>query len=133
MNLWGTGPFDNDAAKAFADEVLQDGDYALAEAFDVVLDADMDYVEAEEGFRVVAAAEILAAVLTDGTSRLVDAGLRGWVQNADASALAALKTSARNALKRVLSDQSELDDLWEESSDAEAWRSEVERLRAALD
>lgn len=133
MNLWGTGPFDNDAAKAFADEVLQDGDYALAEAFDVVLDADMDYVEAEEGFRVVAAAEILAAVLTDDTSRLVDAGLRGWVQNADASALAALKTSARNALKWVLSDQSELGDLWEESSDAEAWRSEVERLRAALD
>lgn len=133
MNLWGTGPFDNDAAKAFVDEVLQDGDYALAEAFDVVLDADMDFIEAEEGFRVVAAAEILAAVLTDGTSRLVDAGLRGWVQNADASALAALKTSARNALKRVLSDQSELDDLWEESSDAEAWRSEVERLRAALD
>lgn len=132
MNLWGTGPFDNDAAKAFADEVQHDGDYALAEAFDVVLDADLDFIEAEEGFRVVAAAEILAAVLTDDTSRLVDAGLRGWVQNADANALAPLNTSARNALKRVLSDESELADLWEESSDAQAWRSEVERLREAL-
>lgn len=132
MNLWGTGPFDNDAAKAFVDEVLQDGDYALAEAFDVVLDADMDYVEAEEGFRVVAAAEILAAVLTDDTSRLVDAGLRGWVQNADADALASLKTSARNALKRVLSGESELPDLWEDEADAQAWREHTEALHAAL-
>ena len=129
MNVWGTGPFDNDAAKAFADEVQHDGDYALAEAFDVVLDPDMDYVEAEEGFRAVAAAEILVAALTQDTSRLTDAGLRVWVQNADANALAALKTSARNALKRVLSDQSELPDLWEDEEDLQAWQAEIERLR----
>ncbi len=132
MNLWGTGPLDNDAAKDFVNEALHDGDYALAEAFDVVLDPDMDFIEAEEGFRAVAAAEILVAALTQDTSRLTDAGLRVWVQNADANALAALKTSARNALKRVPSDQSELPDLWEDEEDLQAWQAEIERLRGQL-
>ena len=132
MNLWGTGPFDNDSGKAFIDEVLQDGDYALAEPFDVVLDADMDFIEAEEGQRVMAAAEILNAVLTGDTSRLVDAELRGWVQGADASALASLKTSARNALARVMGEQSDLPGLWEDGEDAEVWLGEAQRLRQAL-
>lgn len=132
MNLWGTGPFDNDSGKAFIDEVLQDGDYALAEAFDVVLDADMDFIEAEEGQRVMAAAEILNAVLTGDTSRLVDAELRGWVQQADAPALASLKTSARNALARVMGEQSDLSGLWEDGEDAEVWLGEAQRLRQAL-
>lgn len=132
MNLWGTGPFDNDSGKAFIDEVLQDGDYALAEAFDVVLDADMDFIEAEEGQRVMAAAEILNAVLTGDTSRLVDAELRGWVQQADASALASLKTSARNALARVMGEQSDLPGLWEDGEDGEVWLGEAQRLRQAL-
>lgn len=132
MNLWGTGPFDNDSGKAFIDEVLQDGDYALAEAFDVVLDADMDFIEAEEGQRVMAAAEILNAALTGDTSRLVDAELRGWVQGADAPALASLKTSARNALARVMGEQSDLPGLWEDGEDAEVWLGEAQRLRQAL-
>ena len=132
MNFWGSGPFDNDSGKAFFDEVRQDGDYALAEAFDVVLDADMDYVEAEEAWRVLAAAEVLRSVLTGDTSRLVDAGLRDWVQNADPVALEPLRTSARNALKRVLSAESELPDLWEDDADAQAWREETEALYAAL-
>ena len=132
MNFWGSGPFDNDSGKAFIDEVRQDGDYALAEAFDVVLDADMDYVEAEEAWRVLAAAEVLRSVLTGDTSRLVDAGLRDWVQNADPVALEPLRTSARNALKRVLSAESELPDLWEDDADAQAWREETEALYAAL-
>ena len=133
MNLWGTGPFDNDSGKAFIGEVLQDGDYALAEAFDVVLDPDMDFIEAEEGWRVLAAAEVLRSALTGDTARIVDAGLRDWVQNADASALEPLRTSARNALKRVLSSASELPDLWEDEADAQTWHEDTEALFAALD
>lgn len=132
MNLWGTGPFDNDAGQAFVQEVLQDGAYALQEAFDVVLDPDMDWIEAEEGWRVLAAAEVLQAVLEGDTSRLMDAGLRSWVQAADVADLAPLRTTARNAVGRVLSLQSELPGLWEDEADAQAWRAEAERLRAAL-
>ncbi|WP_291425391.1 DUF4259 domain-containing protein [Deinococcus sp.] len=129
MKIWDTGPFDNDAAKDFVEEVMQDGDYALGEAFDVVLDADMDFIEAEEGCRVVAAAEILSAVLAGDTSRITDAGLRVWVQQADPQAVEPLRTSARNALQRVLGPGSELPDLWDEPGDATAWSAGVQQLR----
>lgn len=132
MNLWGTGPFDNDSGKAFIEEVRQDGAYALQEAFDVVLDPDMDWIEAEEGWRVLAAAEVLRTALSGDTSRVVDAGLRAWVQQADVADLAPLRTSARSAVRRVLSQESELPGLWEDEADAQAWRTGAEQLRDAL-
>ena len=132
MNLWGTGPFDNDTGQAFIQEAFQDGAYALQEAFDVGLDPDMDWIEAEEGWRVLAAAEVLRAVLKGDTSRLVDAGLRAWVQDVNADELAPLQTSARHAVKRVLGSESELPDLWEDEADAQAWRTGAEQLLAAL-
>ena len=111
---------------------MQDGAYALAEAFDVALDPDNDHLEAEEGHRAVAAAETLAAVLTGDTSALTDAALRAWVQNADAAELDHLRGHALEALERVLGPGSELPDLWEDSEDADAWREDIQRLRAAL-
>ncbi|AWT35733.1 hypothetical protein GCM10008956_05620 [Deinococcus arenae] len=132
MSAWGVGPFQNEAAAGYAAEIVQDGAYALAEAFDVALDPDNDYLEAEEGHRAVAAAETLAAVLTGDTSALTDAALRAWVQNTDAAELSHLRPHAMEALERVLGPGSELPDLWEDSEDADAWREDIQRLRAAL-
>ncbi|MBZ9712925.1 DUF4259 domain-containing protein [Deinococcus multiflagellatus] len=132
MTVWGTGSLENEHAAAFVAEVVQDGAYALAEAFDVALDPDNDLLDAEEGHRALAAAEILAAVLTGDTASLTDAGLRAWVQGVNPAELAPLREVAREALDRVLGPGSELPDLWEESDDAEAWREDVQRLRAEL-
>lgn len=132
MNVWGVGSFDNDAGAAFAHEVTQDGAFALAEAFDVALDPDTDFLAAEEGHRAMAAAEILAAVLTGETSAITDAGLRVWVQGAPRGDLLPLRDVAREALARVLGPDSELPDLWEDTADAQAWRESVTRLRQAL-
>lgn len=136
MRSWGTGSFDNDSAKEFTAEVVQDGEFALREAFEVVLDPDMDYVEAEEGARAVAAAEILVAVLTGETATVTDAALRHWVQNADRSAdqmsLTNLRELAGEALDRVLAPESELPDLWEDEAGYTSWLAGMQRLRAAL-
>ncbi|GAA5500916.1 hypothetical protein Dxin01_00644 [Deinococcus xinjiangensis] len=132
MNVWGTGAFDNDSGKEFIDEVVQDGPYALREAFEVALDPDTDDLAAEEGHRALAAAEILVAVLGGDTSKITDAGLRAWVQGADAAQLAPLRPLAAEALDRVLGPQSELPDLWEDTEDARAWQAEVGRIRAQL-
>lgn len=132
MNLWGTGPFENEVGAAFAQEVVQDGAFALAEAFDVALDPDGDFLAAEEGWRALAAAEVLAAALTGETAGLADAGLRAWVAGADPAALEPLREPAQEALARVLAPGSELPDQWESSEDADAWLTNVERLRSAL-
>lgn len=132
MSAWGVGPFQNEAAAEYAAEIVQDGAYALAEAFDVALDPDNDYLEAEEGHRAVAAAETLAAVLTGDTAALTDAALRAWVQGTDPTELTHLREHALEALDRVLGPGSELPDLWEDSEDADAWQGDIQRLRAAL-
>ena len=132
MGTWGLGSFDNDSAADFVREVLQDGDFALREAFEVILDPDMDYVEVEEGVRAIAAAEILAAVLSGDTSKITDAGLRTWVQDSDKSSLANLRELAAEALGRILAPDSELPELWEESEEYSTWLSDVQRLRLSL-
>lgn len=132
MNIWGIGSFENEVGAAFAQEVAQDGAFALAEAFDVALDPDTDFLAAEEGHRTLAAAEVLAAALTGETENVTDAGLRAWLEGAHPADLEPLRDLAREALGRVLGPDSELPDLWADEQDAEAWREDVERLRAAL-
>ncbi|MFC4453367.1 DUF4259 domain-containing protein [Deinococcus sonorensis] len=132
MNVWGTGAFDNDSAAAYASEVVSDGLPALQEAFEVVLDPDTDFIEAEEGARAVAAAQILQVHLSGDTAPLTDAALRSWLAEQPAGSLAGLHEVAAEALERVLGPQSELPDLWEEAEDGQAWRGTVEGLRAGL-
>lgn len=132
MAIWGYGSFDNDSARDFTVEVVQDGEVALREAFEVVLDLDVDYVEVEEGARALAAAEILAVVLMGDTSKITDAGLRDWVQNADQTSLANLRELASEALGRVLAPDSELPEQWQDTADSGAWLSDVQRLRSTL-
>ncbi|MFE0449683.1 DUF4259 domain-containing protein [Streptomyces sp. NPDC058914] len=44
-----------------------------------------------------------------------------------------LRPLAVEALDRVLADESELSDLWEESDDGRAWQGSIGRLRQVLD
>ena len=133
MDIWGTGPFENEAGAAFADEVVQDGEFALSEAFDVALDPDTDFLAAEEGHRTLAAAEILAAVLDGDTQNIVSARLRSWVQEADAVDLAPLRDVARDAVGRVVGPESELPDQWAENADADEWLGTVQSLQMRLE
>ncbi|WP_034384431.1 DUF4259 domain-containing protein [Deinococcus sp. YIM 77859] len=132
MNVWGTGSFENEVGAAFAQEVVEDGAFALAEAFDVALDPDTDFLAAEEGHRVLAAAEILAAALTGEMAGITNAPLRTWLASVNPAELQPLRELARAAVTRVLGPDSELPDLWANREDAEAWQAEVERLLTAL-
>lgn len=133
MDIWGTGPFENEAGAAFADEVVQDGAFALAEAFDVALDPDTDFLAAEEGHRTLAAAEILAAALDGDTQNIVSARLRAWVQEADQTDLLPLRDVGRDAVDRVLGPDSEVPDLWADNAEADEWTGAAQTLRARLD
>ncbi|CAM3213308.1 DUF4259 domain-containing protein [Deinococcus saxicola] len=124
---------ENETGAAYGDEVVQDGAFALAEAFDVALDPDTDFLAAEEGHRTLAAAEILAAVLDGETHNITNAGLRAWIQEADPADLAHLQELAQEAVARVLGPDSELPDQWADSADADEWMSGVQTLRARLE
>ncbi|WP_407538499.1 DUF4259 domain-containing protein [Deinococcus radiomollis] len=138
MESWGTGSFENDAATAFIQEVLEDGSVAIEEALEVALDPDVTDLAAEEGARAVAAAEIVQIHLSGDTAQVTDAGLRAWLAELDEGELSELQSLALEALERVLGPGSELPELWaddpsETSRDAADWRTEMQRLRAGLE
>lgn len=132
MNTWGTAAFDNDAAKMFVQEVLEDGAFALQEAWEVVLDPDTDFVAEEEGARAVAAAEILAAHISGDTATIFDAALRDWLGSLEAGELEPMRELASESLERVAGPNSDLPEFWAEAEDGEVWTGNVARLREVL-
>ncbi len=133
MGTWGTGAFDNDMAADFVTEVIEDGPAALQEAFEVALDPDLDFLDADEAVRAIAAAESLLAALSKDTQYIPDAELADYLLSQDSADLASLKPLAVAALTRTLAPDSEILDLWEDSADARAWRTGVARLSLGLD
>lgn len=132
MHTWGAGSFENEAATAFGREVVEDGVYALQEAFAVALDPDMQYLELEDGQRAVCAAEILRAVLSGHAASLPEAELRAWAEAQAPAELTPLRDLAREALERVVGPDSELPDYFEASPHAADWRRHLQELRAGI-
>ena len=92
------------------------------EAFDALLES-RTAPEAPICDEALAAAECLAAlsgkVVADTPTEII-----AWASKEERRPTAALAQKARLCIDRILA-ESELKDLWEESDDAEKWKSEV--------
>jgi Domain of unknown function (DUF4259) len=132
MGAWGTGPFDNDDAGDFADAVAGRGDLAAIKSiFDQVLVAD--YVEAPLAWEAVAGADIMAMLAGQPRNKTdYPESIQKWSKNAARAPSADEKEKARRALDRILSPQSELLELWEDSDDLEAWKASLEDIKRRL-
>lgn len=128
MGTWGMGSFENDAASDWAYDVVErDSPAFLTETFQ---QAEVDYLEGPEGECIVAASEVVLALLGAGSEALPDE-LADWVGNRSEIDAAPFRNLCLAALDRVLGEGSELLDLWKEAGgdDYEAWRANVESLR----
>lgn len=130
MATWGVGAFENDDARQFLAEVQEDGLFALEEAFDVVLDSEGE-LEAPEGARAVAAAALLAAILT-GEAGGVPQEARGWVVQQRPEGVESWRAPALSALDLVQSDASDLPAVWLERGQYDAWQTQLLALRERL-
>ena len=138
MGAWGHGSFENDTALDWVSELTErrgffvfkkaGGFSVLEKALEVVPDTPLD---ADAGSEALAAAEVIAALMGKGRDCLPKE-LAEWVSNAQPVDVEPLRTKALKALDAVLSEDSELRELWEESEDFEAWKSDVEGLRSLL-
>lgn len=131
MGTWDIGPFDNDTAADFSAQVdeaaAQDKAAVLLAAFREVTEADGDYLDSDLAAEAVAAAALVAAQCPGG-----DPVTTAYGPDEPIPALPAdLRPLAVAALDRVLGEDSELLELWEES-DGEEWKTGVLRLRAVL-
>ena len=134
MGAWSHEPFGNDTANDWAYELEETQDWSLVEAaFNTVLAPDANYIESDQGSEAVAAAEVLAQALGKGTqSDAYTEKVETWLKSVDAAPPDELRAKAKAALEKVLSDDSELKELWVESGEPEPWRNSVLALIAAV-
>lgn len=129
MGAWANGPFDNDDALDFIDDLAEaPGWRTVVQALHYVTKA-AGYLEAPEGSIAVAAAAIVAAAVGDVTilpdnHRELKAALGAPPEGAVAL--------ARSALARVVAPASELDELWQEGDDHDAWLAQIAVLQSTL-
>jgi hypothetical protein len=129
MGAWGYGSFENDDALDFIDELQETGDFGLVrEIFKTVL-SETEYLEAPEGCKGVAAAEIVAASLGHASEALqAQSEFFEWLTEMQPSFEAELIIQAREVLNRILAPDSELKELVEEGNNVEEWEIPVQQL-----
>lgn len=131
MTAWGTGPFDNDEAVDFAATLDDlDPEDRPAAIRDALADAaeETDYLDHDAGGAAVAAAALIAAQQPDGEPVDSTYGPKQAIPELP-DELCAL---AVQALTRVLADDSELNELWSESPDGDAWFTMIAQLAEVL-
>lgn len=135
MGTWGFGPFDNDTAADWAghlDEAAPAARPALVrEALTTVVKAT-GYLDADDAMSAIAAAAVIAGTRPDGPE--IDP-----TYGPDAETLADLRldpdldTLAAQALVRVMDEESEWRELWEEADEFDDARRVLDALLAAID
>lgn len=131
MGTWDVGPFENDMAADFAytlDETAPDKREDLVRATLSRTIQAQDYLESPEGAEAVAAAALIAAQCPGGEPISTSYG----PEEAFPTFADDLRPLAAEALDRVVAENSELADLWDETPHGREWRQGISRLRAVL-
>lgn len=133
MGAWGIGTFENDTACDFVDKVAEEGGLVILEqALDRVI-ASTTYLEAPDAAEGLAAADIVARLNgSPGDRTAYTAEIDAWVGRSKTMPSEALIDKARRSVARILTEPSELLELWQESRNYEAWKSSVEEVLRRL-
>ena len=131
MGTWGTGSLQNDGASDWVYDLESSSGFAfLEEALDTGLTPD--YLGASEAENAVAAAETVACLSGRPGPNLTES-LETWVRGQTQPLSAALRAKALAVVQRVQSAPSELLELWDDTDDLEAWRSDLAALGKRLE
>ena len=132
MGAWNYGVFDDDIAYALDDlreslEIITD----MEKYFDAVIGAE--YVEYDEGCYALVSAAVIDSVFNEKQYRCDDEDYFEWVKTLKAFDFTPLKQKAIAAIDAVLSDSSEIKELWEENKELySAWREDKISIRERL-
>ncbi|PZO38468.1 MAG: hypothetical protein DCF19_16215 [Pseudanabaena frigida] len=130
MGTWSVDSFGNDDACDWTYELAKANDLTpVEEAIDAVLNSGEDGVEAYEATEAIAAIEVIARLQGNwGDRSAYSERLDDWVEKNNLQPSVALKQKANLAIERILAEDSELNELWQESEEYEAWRASVTEL-----
>ncbi len=133
MGAWGTGIFDDDTAMDFLNELTDSNDplKLMKSALEDV--RAVQYLEYDGGQSALVASAITDAIL-NGTRHAVGIDeLDTLVTKYKGSDVSSLRSLASAAVRQVLSEGSELRELWAENvDDYPKWRENLESLASRL-
>jgi hypothetical protein len=130
MGAWGFDSFENDTACDWTCELEEaDGLEPVQEALDTVIESEEDYLDSDDACFAIAACEVIARLKGPGGQRdAYTESVDKWVEAHPIKPNKSLIAKANSALDRILGEDSELRELWEES-DYAAWMKCMEDLR----
>jgi len=130
MGAWGKGALENDDACDYADMIADGKDLSgLERTLDTAIQAGEDYLEVSDGAEALAAGEIVARLLgrpgalTPRTAKIDD-----WISGLKQAPGAPLVDKAVQAVTRVMTEPSELMEIWIDSDNFDDWQDGVEDL-----
>ena len=136
MGTWAVDAFGTDYAQDWAEDLRETSNLdAVEDTLDTALDTSTGELEAPFAAEALVAIEVLARLQGKGGERSDDsAAVDDWVdaRKAKARVRADLADKAGRAIERILSEQSELRELWAESEHYADWRASVEALRGRI-
>ena len=134
MGAWGVEAFDNDAANDWAYDLEDAADLNMVAAAIAEVEATAgDYLEQDTACRALAACEVIARMqgrpgYTNAYTEKVDR----WVAAHPTTPSTELVARAAACIDRIGGADSELAELWSDSSDAQSWREALSGLRARV-
>jgi hypothetical protein len=135
MGAWGVGIFENDTAADFVHEIVKSRDFnAINASLSKVVSSGIDYLEAPDAEEALVAAEVVfRAKFSSRDQGVCSEQIEMWVkENASLVPSDELVVKAKTAVSRVLTEPSELLELWQESDEFNTWKNNVESLLARL-
>lgn len=133
MGAWNYGVFDDDIAYDALDDLRESLEIItdMEKYFDVVIEAK--YVEYDEGCYALVSAAVIDSVFNEKQYRCDDEDYFEWVKTLKSFDFTPLKQKAIAAIDAVLSDSSEIKELWEENKELySAWREDKISIRERL-
>ncbi|WP_151790340.1 DUF4259 domain-containing protein [Acinetobacter junii] len=134
MGTWSHESFGNDTANDWAYELEDATDFSVIEAaLQVALDEGDEYLDADLAMEAIAAVEVIAKRLGEGTqSDVYTEKVDQWLETISEQPSDDLLSLAKRVLERIVADDSELKELWLESDEYELWLGNIQQLNDAL-
>lgn len=134
MGAWGTGICDNDTAADWCSSLEDVDDLSLIEeAIHSVLCAGDDELDSEDAQDGLAAAEAISRLQGNGGPETpYTEPMDDWVKRHKLKVPKALARKAHDVIDRVLTEPSELLDLWSESEVLGEWKAAVQDLKSRI-
>lgn len=135
MGAWSHEPFGNDSACDWAYDLENTSDFSfIDETLQHLVDESEDYIDADTACEAIAAIEVIAKKLGEGTqSDSYTETVDTWVKSISTPPSPELLQKALLVLDLVKLENSELNDLWAETEeDYSLWLKNLDQLKQQL-